>query len=446
MTKKFEARTADFIARKGLLHKEAPVVVALSGGADSVALLAVLTRLGYDCRAAHCNFHLRGDESMRDMRHAGAVAEKLGVDIYIRDFDVPARMRETGESVEMACRSLRYKWFSDLLDRDGAQAIAVGHHREDRVETFMLNLMRGTGIAGLTSMRPRSGHVVRPLLMSSRGEIEEYIASLGLGYVDDSSNSSDLHRRNRLRNSILPLMEDKFPGAMNAILRTIGNLEEAEAIYREAVDRGVRKYMSRDGIDMKSLRGDEHAGILLFEHLKTYCFTYTQICDMLSGAESSGLRFFSTDGATVAELDRGMLSLREASGCEPCDSDVYLVALQHDIVSPVHIIVTQADVSTFRPEGLGADVAYFDASMLDDDAYLELRHARRGDRLVPFGSSKSKLVSDLFANAKYSAEQKRRAWLLTCNGEIVWIPGLRNTAAFPVGPGTKRFLRLQLKK
>lgn len=446
MTNKFEARTADFIARKGLLHKETPVIVAISGGADSVALLAVLSRLGYDCRAAHCNFHLRGDESMRDMRHATDIADKLGVDIYIRDFDVPERIRLSGESVEMACRSLRYEWFADLLDRAGAQATAVGHHREDRAETFMLNLMRGTGIAGLTSMRPRSGLVVRPLLEFSRGEIEDYLSALSLGYVDDSSNGSDVHRRNRLRNSIMPLMEEKFPGAMNAILRTIVNLEDTEEIYREAVGKSVKSFVSQGGLDVKSLRHDPHAPTLLFEHLKNYSFTYTQICDILSGSESSGLRFFSTDGKTVAEIDRGILSLREASSCVRCDMDVYPIDLRHDIVLPVHIVVTQADVSTFRPEGLGADVAYFDASVLDGDLCWEFRHARRGDRLVPFGSVKSKLVSDIFTNAKYSAAQKRQTWLLTCNGEIVWIPGLRNTAAYPVGPGTKRFVRLQLKK
>lgn len=445
MTEEFEARVSAFITDKGLLHKRAPVVVALSGGADSVALLAVLSRLGYDCRAAHCNFHLRGEESMRDMRHAVAVAERLGVDIYIRDFDVPARMNATGESVEMACRSLRYKWFADLLDRDGAQATAVGHHREDRAETFMLNLLRGTGIAGLISMRPRSGSVVRPLLPFSRLEIEAYIEALGLTYVDDSSNGSDAHRRNRLRNNILPLIEEQFPGAMNAILRTIGNLEDTEGIYREAVESGIRRFITPEGVDVRGLCENGHAYTLLFEYLKPYNFTGTQVGDILSGALSSGLRFFSTDGQTVAELDRGVLRLSEASGCEPSDADVYPVNLRSDVISPVHIVVTQGDAATFRPEGLGARVAYFDAAILDSDARWELRHAHRGDRLVPFGSSKSKLVSDLFVNAKYSALQKRRAWLLTCNGEIVWIPGLRNTASFPIGPDSRRYLRLELK-
>ena len=216
----FERRTADFITSRRLLRSDAPVIVALSGGADSVALLAVLLRLGYDCRAAHCNFHLRGEESMRDMNHCRAVAEKLDVDLYVRDFDVSARRSAfPGESVEMACRELRYNWFSDLLDRECAQAVAVGHHREDRAETFMLNLMRGAGIAGLTSMRPQSGNVVRPLLPFTRREIEDYVAQHGLTFINDSSNASDAHRRNRLRNNIFPALEAAFPGALDAVLR-----------------------------------------------------------------------------------------------------------------------------------------------------------------------------------------------------------------------------------
>lgn len=440
----FETQVKDFIASQGLLHKSAPVIVALSGGADSVALLAVLSRLGYDCRAAHCNFHLRGEESMRDMRHASLVSEKLGVDIYIRDFDVPTRMKETGESVEMACRSLRYKWFDELLDRDGAQATAVGHHREDRAETFMLNLLRGTGIAGLTSMRPRSGQVVRPLLQTSRRQIEDYVASLGLDYVTDSSNASDAHRRNRLRNSIFPMVEEQFPGAADAILRTMANLEKMEAIYREAVDERLRPFVSGRSIDLVGLIKQPYADTLLFEYLKSRNFNYTQVCNMLDSAASSGKSFKSTDGRTVAELNRGSLEISETCRVHGGD-ELWAVNPRHDILTPVHIMVSRADVASFRAEGLGPSVAYFDAAALDDEAVWELRHSRRGDRMVPFGSSKSKLISDLFANAHFSAEQKRRAWLLTRNGEIVWALGLRNSAAFAVGPGTKSFVRLELK-
>lgn len=440
----FEKQVRDYIARESLLHKSAPVVVALSGGADSVALLAVLSNLGFDCRAAHCNFHLRGDESMRDMRHAAAVADKLGVDLYIRDFDVPARMRETGESVEMACRSLRYAWFEELLDRDGAQATAVGHHREDRAETFMLNLLRGTGIAGLTSMRPRSGTVVRPLLPFSRQELEDYLAACGLDFVNDSSNASDAHRRNRLRNNIFPLIEEQFPGATDAILRTMGNLERMELIYREAVAERISLFVTDRGIDLKDLAATDYCDTVLFEYLKPRNFNYTQVCDMLAAASSSGKSFYSTDGSCMAEIDRGILTVTDLSRSRAADSVSYEVNPRHDILSPVHIKVGISDVSAFHPERLGAKVAYFDISALEGDARWKLRRYRRGDRMVPFGSSKSKLISDLFNNAKYSAGQKRDTWLLTRDGEIVWAVGLRNSAAFAVGPGTKRFIRLEL--
>ncbi|MDE6498076.1 MAG: tRNA lysidine(34) synthetase TilS, partial [Muribaculaceae bacterium] len=182
------------------LRADLPVVVAVSGGADSVALLSIMCEEGYQCVAAHCNFHLRGEESTRDMRFVEQLTEKLGVDLYIKDFNVQAAMAVTGESVEMACRRLRYEWFEELLTLLRADDVAVGHHREDNVETFFLNLARGTGIAGLTGMSYRRDYVVRPLLDCSRMEIEEYLRERGLGYVNGSANAEDHYRRNKISN------------------------------------------------------------------------------------------------------------------------------------------------------------------------------------------------------------------------------------------------------
>ncbi len=443
----FERRTSDFIATQGLLHSGAPVVVALSGGADSVALLAVLIALGYDCRAAHCNFHLRGEESMRDSRHCHELCAKLGIDLYVRDFDVERRRREhPGESVEMACRELRYAWFAELLDREGAQAVAVGHHKEDRAETFMLNLMRGSGISGLTSMRARSGSVVRPLLSFTREEIEAYVEACGLSFITDSSNASDAHRRNRLRNRVFPLLEEMFPGAIESVLRTISHLEAAGDLYADAVaERRERYFSDSRHIDIENLlMAEPQAATLLFEFLRPLSFTYTQVCDMLAAGGSSGAVFHSTDGETVAEINRGKLAISDASRLKLSAGECFTVNPRHDISEPIHIAVTSGDVVFFKPEGLGPTVAYLDATALEGNALWELRHWRRGDRMVPFGARKSKLVSDLYAAARFSAEQKRTTWILTRNDEIVWIPGLRNSALFAVGPGTKRFLRLQL--
>lgn len=439
----FERRCAAFVAAQGLLHNRAPVLVALSGGADSVALLAVLTAMGYDCVAAHCNYHLRGDESMRDMRHACSVCDALGCDVYVRDFNVDERRAATGESVEMACREMRYAWFADLLDRSGAQAVAVGHHREDRVETFMLNLLRGTGLAGLTSMKPRHGDVVRPLLPFSRTEIEQYVALRGLSYVDDSSNASDIHRRNRLRNSILPLMERHFPGAADAILSTIENLEAAEDVYRQAIEAKACTYTTPQGIDLQALGSESQAATILFEMLRNKGFTASQAADMLAGADTSGQRFFSTDGSTVAEQNRGMLTFVDASSLAAAGAS-FDVNPRHDISSPVRIEVSFGPVELFKPLAGRPDVTFFDAAALDGEHRWELRHPRRGDRMVPFGSKKSKLLSDIFNNAKLTAQQKRDAWVMLCDGEIVWLPGLRNSALLSVGPGTKRFVRMQL--
>lgn len=443
----FEAKVGNYIAEKSLLHSEAPVVVALSGGADSVALLAVLSRMHYDCRAAHCNFHLRGEESMRDMRHCQELCRALDVDFYVRDFDVEEYRRSNpGESVEMACRELRYAWFNDLLDREGAQSVAVGHHREDRAETFMLNLMRGAGIAGLTSMNPRSGNVVRPLLSVSRAEIERYLEELGLSYVVDSSNASDEYRRNRLRNRVFPMLEEAFPGATDSVLRSVSHLESARNIFYEAVEQKRKRYFSGNVVMLSDMiSAEKEVATLLFEFLRPLKFTYAQILDILEASTTSGAHFCSSDGAVLAELSRGRLEIVDARRLKLSADERYSVSLQHDIAVPLHIAITQHRRDEFVPEKeLGPAVAYIDVAALGDNAVWELRHWHRGDRIVPFGSRKSKLVSDLFVDAHFTAAQKREAWILTRNDEIVWIPLLRNSALFSIASNTEYYLRLEV--
>lgn len=442
----FEALCQKHIEANGLLHRKAPVVVALSGGADSVALLAVLSRLGYDCRAAHCNFHLRGEESMRDMQHCRKICETLGVDLYIRDFNVGAyRNANPGKSLEMACRELRYQWFNRLLDRESAQAVAVGHHCGDRVETFFLNLMRGAGITGLTSMNARSGNVVRPLLPFTRQQTEDYVTALGLDFIIDSSNSSDAHRRNRLRNKILPLLEELFPGASASVLRSISHLEAARSIFNEAIAEKRRRYTSGNKIALRELSETEaEAPTVLFEMLRNLSFTYTQVCDMLEAADGSGAIFRSTDGITVAEISRGTLELVDAARHKFDPGLCYTVNPGHDITEPLHIEVSRHPVTDFGAETFGPSTAFFDVSALDGNPRWELRHYRRGDRIVPFGSVKSKLVSDIFAAAHLSASQKRDTWILTRNDEIIWILGLRNAAHFTIGPHTRYYIRMHI--
>lgn len=435
----FPAKIEKYIETFGLLRKNAKVVVALSGGADSVALLSVLLRLGYDCVAAHCNFHLRGEESNRDMHSVEALTARLKVDLYVKDFDVAARKKLSGESLEMACRSLRYEWFYELLDRDCAQAIAVGHHREDQAETFFINLMRGSGVAGLAGMRPRSEHVVRPLLEVSRAEIEEYLRQEQLPWIVDSSNSSDEFMRNRIRNRLIPAMEALIPGATEGVLRTMAILRENHEFLTAAVEKEMESFTASDGeIDLSALSANPSGPLLLFETLKKEGFSRTQTDDMLSCAARSG-GTFTACGNHTRKVDHGMLRAPKASTFGYSQAEV---TLADDILTPITIQISRHKIAEFRPDRNPA-VAYFDMRALEGNPVWRLRRWRRGDRMVPFGMTVSKLLSDIFADAHLSSSGKEDIWLLTRNDEIVWAVGLRASSCFALTPNTRNYLRLE---
>ena len=206
-----------YIEKYRLLSEDRPVLVGLSGGADSVALLGVLVRLGYPCIALHCNFHLRGEESDRDEAFACEFAESLEVPFHKIDFDTISYAGERHLSIEMAARELRYAWFEEMRERLGGQATAVAHHRDDNVETVLMNLIRGTGIRGMSGIRPRNGFIVRPLLCVSREDILAWLADQGYAYMVDSTNLSDAYTRNFIRLNVLPLLEEINPSARNTI-------------------------------------------------------------------------------------------------------------------------------------------------------------------------------------------------------------------------------------
>ena len=408
MKESFFNKVKAFIDSDCSIDASSPVLVALSGGADSVALLLVLLELGYDCRAAHCNFHLRGDESNRDERFVTELCQRLDVKLDVKHFDVPAYMQEHGASLE----------------------IAVAHHNDDNIETFFLNALRGTGIAGLTGMKPRNGNVVRPLLCVSRIEILDWLDSLNQDFVTDSTNLENDARRNRLRNVVLPAIYSEFEGSKESLLKTIYNMTRCNDLYRESVGVMRNIVSERDGdtltIDIEILNSFDNREMLLYEILKPLGFNYEQCCDMLTSAV--GRHFTSaTHKSTINRTTIEVEPLAEHK------EEICVIDLDDEVVTePVALKISHVHDKQFSPDMVnGKTCVAFNTDILQSTEVL-LRHWREGDRFKPFGMKGSKLLSDLFTDLKFSEKQKKETWILEADGEILWVIGHRAARAFKV--------------
>ena len=427
-----------YIAQHQLLRPGAPVIVGLSGGADSVALLHILTRLGYPCVAAHCNFHLRNDESDADADFAQQTAEALGLLFRRIDFDTADYARQNGVSTEMAARTLRYEWFETLRRELGAEAIAVAHHRDDNVETVLLNLIRGTGLSGLCGMRPRNGHIVRPLLSVDRHQIVRWLADRHLPFRTDSSNASDVYRRNFVRLRLLPLMEQLNPSVRDAILRMAGHLTDVEAIYRNAIDSHRAHLIDADGrISIDALLRTPAPHAMLFELLTPYDFTPSQCADIaraLSG--ESGRSFVAPGGRWHLLKDRLHLILYPA---DEVSADTFTLTLGNELTAPIRLSLEERIVDEAFTISSSPHVATFDADRIA--LPLTLRRWRAGDSFVPFGMTGRKKLSDYFSDHKFSLLRKAAAWILCdASGRILWIVGHRTDNRFRITSKTRRAL------
>lgn len=435
------SRIRSYIDRHIPLSPTGQVLVGLSGGADSVALLSILTVLGYRCVACHCNFRLRGDEAMRDRDFAAAIATQIGVPFYETAFDTREYAATHKLSIEMACRELRYDWFEHTRRELGADFVAVAHHRDDSVETMLLNLIRGTGIAGLTGIQPVNGKVIRPLLSLSRTEIETYLVAEGLTFVVDSTNRETLYTRNKIRLQLLPFLAEINPSIYDALTRTADRLHDVEAIYRDAIDRSRTTFVSMadDGlhIHIEALRRLPGARSQLFELIREYGFLPSQLDDIWYSLDApSGRCFDAPQYRLLKDRTDFVLYLRDQSDVVyTIDADVSEVSL------PVHLSLSRHEKSGYTiPRS--RMVVSFDADALP--ALLTIRRWREGDRFRPFGMKGSQKLSDYFNNHKYSLARKQNTWLLCAGDEIVWIIGERASDRFKITDDTLRVLRIEI--
>lgn len=421
-----ESKIEKYISEKGLFGKTDKLVVALSGGADSVALLRILLSLGYDCVAAHCNFHLRAAESDRDEDFVRKLCAGLSVSLEVVHFQTSDYARENSLSIEMAARELRYGWFDEIRKKYGATCIAVAHHRDDSVETFLLNLSRGTGINGLKGIMPKNGFIVRPLLEAGRDDILEYLKRIGQDYVTDSTNLEDIYTRNKIRLDIIPLFKQINPSFCESVFETAQRLADVAAIYRQAMNSSIERVMvSPYGMSIEKLLCEVSPQAVLYEWLSPFGFNSSQIKDVMRSLKStSGKMFFSNDWVLLR--DREQLLLRERNAGE---EDYRLNVRMFSVESGFEVPKCN-------------NIAYIDADKLCGE--LKLRKWKSGDKFVPFGMKGFKKVRDYLRDRKLSLFEKENVMVVTSGEEIVWLVNERTDNRFRIDSKTVNVVEIEV--
>lgn len=436
-------------------------IIALSGGADSVSLLLVLKHLesefGITLEAAHCNFHLRGDESLRDEQFCQQLCRRLHVPLHLVHFDTHAYADLHHVSIEMAARDLRYAYFEQLRRDIHAHDICVAHHRDDSVETLLLNLVRGTGLRGLRGIQPRNAHIIRPLLSHSRQQIEQYLDALGESYVTDSTNLHNDVKRNKIRLNIIPLLRELNPSASQSIFETSLRVTEALKIFDDAMQHAIAdvttpqtqnsKLKTQNSpliISVPRLKQQPSPEYTLHEILSPRGFTSAQIEQIYTSLDTNPTGKIITSCTHELAFDRSTLILQPKTPTS--------------LVRPMHIPETGTYVLSdnlklkVETEECGdryepcrtADCASLDAS--DIKFPLTLRHIQPGDRFVPFGMTGTKLLSDYLTDRKKNIFEKRAQLVLTdAQQRILWLVGERTDNRFRITPHTQRALRLTLQ-
>ena len=408
-----------YIAQHHLLEVGGKYIVALSGGADSVCLLLSMKELGYRIEAAHCNFHLRGEESERDELFCEKLCLQEEIPFHRAHFDTREYASLHHVGIEMAARELRYSYFEQLRKDLNADGICVAHHQEDSVETFFINLLRGTGLHGLTGISPKNGHVIRPLLCVKRDDIEQYLKDKNQPYVTDSTNLKADVIRNQVRLQLIPVLKDIHPSAQDNILRTLSRLKEAEKLFDIGLDQVAKEcVIKRDDdtltIDYTLVRQYEY---VLFHLLSPFGFTPSQIENIaLYDGERTGKGWESGTHAAVIDRER-LVVYRKISNRKPML-----------IPEEGKYVFTQDETLSFKIDLRGADFSisrHHDIVCVDADVVkfpLTIRYVETADRFMPFGMNGTKLVSDYMTDRKKSLYDKQRQLVVTdAQGNIIWL-------------------------
>eukprot|EP01133_Synstelium_polycarpum_P003291 gene3291-3745_t len=436
-------RFQDYVLKNSLLSKQSRVLLAVSGGKDSVLMSHLFKRAGYHFGIAHCNFNLRKEESERDEAFVRRLAATLEVPFYLSSFETAAYAAAQKVSTQMAARTLRYEWFENCRQQEGYDLIAVAHHQNDALETVLLNLTRGTGIAGLHGIRPRRDKLIRPILFLSAAEIEEIIRSEDFSYVEDSSNHADKYARNKIRLKVIPQLKAINPGLEQTFEHNIRRFAETEQVLNQVVQALRETLLQERGghvfISLDKIRALDPRQLLFAELIKPYGFSENQAMDILQSLNGQSGASFYADTYRIT-LDREELIV---SAILPRDYGGVNIHPEDQQVSMGKYQIEISGSTAVRFEKV-KEKAFIDAGKLIYP--LILRNWEQGDHFMPLGMNRYKKLSDFFIDEKVPLPLKEQIpVLINGNGEIVWIAGWRQDNRYKVSPATKKVAIFELK-
>ena len=472
MLKEFKS----FVEKHNLIERDDRVLLALSGGVDSMVLAKLLLISQQDNNTtrqqglvtepvevptansqqptansqlafAHCNFHLRGDDSDRDERFVTKFAEENNIPIYIKHFDTEAYAKENSLSIEMAARELRYAWFKELKEIHNFDKVALAHHGDDQIETFFINFLRGSGIKGLKGMKPQNDFYIRPLLWSNRNEIETFAKENGIQWVEDYTNQETVYLRNKIRHNIIPIFDEMKNNARQSLNFSIDCLSSENDLYRSLLEEKFASMEHIDGdcrsVDVKYFLENENGRQLLFEWVRRFGFNFDQSESMFEAMKNgkSGSMWQSVGTRLIASVQKDKIEIFEEREGE---EEVILIKTQSFEDTKTQrlkdskndsVTLLLCDSATLRLNSYNKDesfqlikdpkvAAQFDMDKIEFP--LKLRHWKKGDKFKPLGMKGSKLLSDFFNDLGFSEYQKRKVWIMEdANGLILWVVGYR---------------------
>jgi len=449
----------DFIKKENLFQPKDKLLLAVSGGVDSVVLCELCKLAGFDFVIAHCNFQLRGEESKRDEQFVRELTKKYNVEIFVKKFDTEKYAEENKLSIQVAARELRYGWFNQIVNGQLSMVnshagfirhspltihhILTAHHANDNIETLLINFFKGSGINGLRGILPKHGNIIRPLLFAKKEELIEFAKENNLSYVEDSSNVSDKYTRNYFRNQLIPSVQKVFPQVEDNLLNNIQRFKDIETLYQQSIELHKKKLLEKKGeeihIPVLKLFKSDPLPTIVYEIIKDFGFTSNQTEDVIKLLNSDSGKYVQSHTHKIIK-NRNWLIITSSLTTV---AENILIEEEDKVVEFLNGKLEMKQISAAGYKLSGSE----SIAQLDSDEIkfpLLLRKWKQGDYFYPLGMKKKKKLSRFFIDQKLSLTEKENIWMLEMNKKIIWIVGKRIDERFKITPKTKNILKISL--